>query len=742
MKAVILNVSFYSVPAQIPPAGMSRTILIYVAAILFSATVSGQTGPAFEKGNHLNHLAHESSPYLLQHADNPVDWYPWEEEAFRKAEELDRPIFLSIGYSTCHWCHVMEHESFEDKDVAQLLNRDFIAIKVDREERPEIDHLYMSVCQAMTGNGGWPLTIVMTPDKKPFFAGTYFPKQGRYGRPGLMELLPTIVDAWKNKREDLLQSADRVQDFLKEANAKTLGPPLSDTILKTTFEQFKNRFDNQYGGFGSQPKFPSPHNLIFLLRYYNMTHEKSARSMVETTLESMRLGGIFDQLGYGFHRYSTDQQWLVPHFEKMLYDQAMLTLAYTEAYQVTRKEFYRQTAEEILTYVLRDMSRPEGGFYSAEDADSEGKEGKFYLLKMAEIREILTPPEVEIITQVFHLQEEGNFSNGTSDSAGENILHLTGNTKDWITPASVIPAPDREVFNTAVQRLFQARETRIHPYKDDKILTDWNGLMIAALARASHVFKSDVYRQAAEKSAHFILKSLRREDGRLQKRFRNGQAGLDAHLDDYAFVIWGLLNLYETTFNLDYLQRARELTDLMVEDFWDEEHSGFFLGGDQSEKLLVRTKSGYDGAYPSGNSVATFDLLRLARITGDQTLNAMAEKSFRLYSNEIQRAPSGFTFLLTAYLFIEDDPKEIVIVGNGKDNTMKSALEAIRNLYSPNKIILFKDTNGDTDLLTRLAPWTEYQTSIDAQPTFYVCRNFACNQPTTDLDQAIHYIQE
>ncbi len=710
--------------------------------MLFSATVSGQTRPVSEKGNPLNHLAHESSPYLLQHADNPVDWYPWGEEAFRKAEELDRPIFLSIGYSTCHWCHVMEHESFEDEEVAQLLNRDFIAIKVDREERPEIDHLYMSVCQAMTGSGGWPLTIVMTPDKKPFFAGTYFPKESRYGRPGLMELLPAIADAWKNKRKDLLQSADRVQDFLKEANTKTLGPPLPDTILKTTFDQFQNRFDNQYGGFGTQPKFPAPQNLIFLLRYYNMTGEKSALSMVETTLQKMRLGGIFDQLGHGFHRYSTDQQWLVPHFEKMLYDQAMLTLAYTEAYQMTGNEFYRQTAEAILTYILRDMTRPEGGFYSAEDADSEGKEGKFYLWKMDEIQEILSPQEAEMITKVFHLREKGNFSDGSSDAAGENILHLSRETRDWITPGSAVPASDRAIFNTAVQKLFQARETRIHPFKDDKILTDWNGMMIAALARASLVFKSGTYRQAAEKSADFILKTLRREDGRLEKRFRNGQAGLDAHLDDYAFVVWGLLNLYESTFNLDYLKHARELTDVMVDNFWDEEHSGFFLGGDQSEKLLVRTKSGYDGAYPSGNSVATFDLLRLARITGDQTLSEMAEKSFRLYSSEIQRSPTGFTFLLTAYLFANNNPKEIVIVGNGKDEQMKSALEAIQNLYSPNKVILFKDTSADTDLLNQLAPWTEYQTSIDDQPTFYVCKNFACNQPTTDLSQAIQFIKE
>ncbi|MFQ6612187.1 MAG: thioredoxin domain-containing protein [Fidelibacterota bacterium] len=690
----------------------------------------------------MNHLADESSPYLQQHADNPVDWYPWGEEAFLKAQELDRPIFLSIGYSTCHWCHVMEHESFENEQVADLLNGNFVAIKVDREERQEIDHLYLSVCQAMTGSSGWPLTIIMTPEKKPFFAGTYFPRENRFGRPGLLELLPSIIDTWKNRRQNLLHSASQVQTFLEQNNTKTLGAPLPESIFKTTYNQLHSRFDNRFGGFGTQPKFPSPHNLLFLLRYYRMTGEKTVLVMVEKTLQEMRFGGVFDQLGFGFHRYSTDQQWLVPHFEKMLYDQAMLTLAYTEAYQITSNELYRRSAEEILSYVLRDMTSTEGGFYSAEDADSEGEEGKFYLWTIPEINRILTDEEAKLIIQIFNLQNQGNFQATETNSSEQNILHLNNKSRQWIEAENTISENDKTVFQTAREKLFNARETRIHPFKDDKILTDWNGLMIAALAKASIAFNSLEYRQAAEKSADFILRTMLKKNKRLYRRFRNGSVGIDASLDDYAFIIWGLLNLYEATFDLKYLKTACDLTETMSAEFWDKENSGFFLGSDQSDKLLVRAKSGYDGAYPSGNSVATLDILRLGKITGKPKWNEMAEESFRLYSEEIQQSPIGFTLLTVAYLFSRDNPKEIVIVGNQSTASTQTAINKIRSIYYPNKIILFKNLETDSDELAELAPWTETQMSIDNKPTFYVCKNFACNQPTTNVSTAIKLVQE
>ena len=511
-----------------------------------------------QENQYVNRLAKESSPYLLQHKNNPVDWYPWGDEAFQKALELNRPIFLSIGYSTCHWCHVMEEESFEDEQVAQLLNDSFISIKVDREERPEIDHLYMTVCQAMTGKGGWPLTIIMTPDKYPFFAGTYFPKKGRMGRPGMIELLPAISDAWLNKKDELIQSANQIKKYLIDSNNKELGDQLNQTILTNTNSQFINRYHKTHGGFGTKPKFPSPQNLIYLLRYHNMSGDKTSLLMVEKTLQEMRLGGIFDHVGFGFHRYSTDREWILPHFEKMLYDQAMLTLAYTEAYQITNNQLYKDTAEEILHYVQRDMTDKRGGFYSAEDADSEGEEGLFYLWTVEEIKNILSDEESELLINNYSLDKEGNYKDeATGKKTEKNILYLK-------QPINNIESKNR--LNEITKKLYLAREKRIHPLKDDKILTDWNGLMIAAFAKAGDVFNSNDYIQQAEKSAQFILKNLTDNNGRLLKRYRNGNAGVDAHLDDYAFFIWGLLELYEATFNVTYLTEAIQLSNIMFDE--------------------------------------------------------------------------------------------------------------------------------------------------------------------------------
>ena len=687
-----------------------------------------------QEKQYVNRLAKESSPYLLQHKNNPVDWYPWGDEAFQKATELNRPIFLSIGYSTCHWCHVMEDESFEDEQVAQLLNDNFISIKVDREERPEIDHLYMTVCQAMTGKGGWPLTIIMTPDKYPFFAGTYFPKKGRMGRPGMIELLPAIADAWVNKKGELIQSANQIKKYLIDSNNKEIGDQLNQTILTNTNSQFINRYDKTHGGFGLKPKFPSPHNLIYLLRYHNMSGDKTSLLMVEKTLQEMRLGGIFDHVGFGFHRYSTDREWILPHFEKMLYDQAMLTLAYTEAYQITNNQLYKDTAEEILHYVKRDMTDKRGGFYSAEDADSEGEEGLFYLWTIEEIKNILNNEESELLINTYGLDLEGNYKDeATGKKTEKNILYLK---------KSISNAKSKNRLNDISKKLYVAREKRIHPLKDDKILTDWNGLMIAAFAKAGDVFNSDDYIQQAEKSAQFILKNLTDNNGRLLKRYRNGNAGLDAHLDDYAFFIWGLLELYEATFNVTYLTEAVQLSNIMVEEFWDITNGGFFLGSENSEKLIVRAKTGYDGAMPSGNSVAAMNCSKLNRITGETKWAEISDKIFMTFSNEIQKTPSGYASMVNAFLFNVDSPKEIVIVGSSKDDKTKKAIEKIKSEYVPSKVIIFKDTDDKLNKLSPLAKWTVTQETIDEKTTFYICQDFACKIPTTDLDLALKFINE
>ena len=683
------------------------------------------------KGSKMNHLANEQSPYLLQHADNPVDWYPWGKEAFKKAKELDRPIFLSIGYSTCHWCHVMEHESFEDDSVAKLLNDSFISIKVDREELPEIDHVYMSVCQAMTGGGGWPLTIVMTPEKEPFFSGTYFPKDKRGGRSGLFQILPMIADAWNSKRQDIMTSVGQVKNYLDQLNSKPAGNNFSTELINRAYDQFRNGFDEEYGGFFRAPKFPSPHNLIFLMRYHHSFDNKIALDMATKTLKQMRLGGIYDHIGFGFHRYSTDRHWLVPHFEKMLYDQAMIAMAYTEAYHITGEDIFAQTAREIFTYVLRDMTASEGGFFSAEDADSEGEEGKFYIWTEQEIKEVLGEDYGKEFNDIFSITTPGNYRDESSGKETRlNIPHL----KNYNTNGS-------NEFESAREKLFNIREKRIHPLKDDKILTDWNGLMIAALAKAAIVLDEPVYLDAAEKAAEFVLHSISKGE-RLLKRYRNGVAALDAHLDDYAFMAWGLLELYEATFATKYLSQALDLMNIMVEDFWDDKNGGFFLGSDQSEKLIVRSKTAYDGAIPSGNSVAVMNMVKLTRITGNTNWAELAEKTIRAFSEDVNRAPTGYTLMLTGFMFDTQNSKEIVIVGDSRNRNTTKFLHTIRASYAPHKVLLFKDTSVSDNRLEQLANWTSTQNSINGKPTAYVCKNFACNQPTSDLQTALSFINE
>ena len=688
----------------------------------------------------MNRLANSQSPYLLQHKNNPVDWYPWSEEAFEKAEKENKPIFLSIGYSTCHWCHVMEHESFEDKEVAKLMNDNFISIKVDREEMPEIDHLYMSVCQAMTGRGGWPLTVVMSPKKEPFFAGTYFPKTGRGNQPGMMELIPSLMNAWNNKQDDIQKTIKQVNEYLINSNTSVPGNDLDKNVLNNAFYDFEERFDNEFGGFGSAPKFPSPHNLIFLLRYYKIFDEKNALDMVTTTLDKMRLGGIFDHIGYGFHRYSTDKNWFLPHFEKMLYDQAMISMAYLEAFEATKDEKYASIVEEIFSYVIRDMLNEEGGFFSAEDADSEGEEGTFYIWEFEEIINILGQNLGKEFCDIFGIKQGGNFlDEATGQLMPKNIPHLKQNILEYASINSLDITELQKSIESSRRTLFSERKKRIHPLKDDKILTDWNGLMIASMARAGRVLDKQNYIDTAKRSAEFILNNLT-DKGRLLKRFRNGKAGLQPHIDDYSFFIWGLIELYEATYEVLYLEKAIELSNVMVEDFIDNDNGGFFIGPESGEKLIVRAKDSYDGAIPSGNAVAALNFIRLSKFTGISKWEKIAFNIFKAFSNKINQVPSAHTFMLSANMFGTESPKEVVIVANEKYPEIKSNILELQNSYNPHTVYLFKSMKEQSKL-NQIAPWTETHIPIDDKLTFYVCENFACKMPTIDIKTAKKYLK-
>ncbi|HVO73698.1 MAG TPA: thioredoxin domain-containing protein, partial [Ignavibacteriaceae bacterium] len=572
-----------------------------------------------------NRLAAEKSPYLLQHANNPVDWFPWGEEAFSKAAEEEKPVFLSIGYSTCHWCHVMEKESFEDNEIAGLMNDAFISIKVDREERPDIDFIYMTVCQMLTGAGGWPLTIILTPDKKPFFAGTYFPKENRFGKVGIKELIPRIKELWKTNRQEINNSAGEIYSALQNYAKIEPGSKLTEDILDEAYKDLEKRFDPQFGGFADAPKFPTPHNLLFLLRYFKRRSQPKALEMAEKTLREMRKGGIFDQIGFGFHRYSTDREWLVPHFEKMLYDQALIAEACIEAYQLTKKDIYKKITEEIFEYVLRDMTSPDGGFYSAEDADSEGEEGKFYLWKYDQLKEILNG-NAELILQIFNVKPQGNWFDPVHGGYnGTNILRLQKGLDELAKESGLSADILIKKINSAREKIFQHRKQRVHPFKDDKILTDWNSLMISAFAKASAAFNNAYYLNAGENAASFIFNNLFDSKGLLLHRYRQDNSAIIANADDYAFFIASLIDLYEASFNTYYLKKALELTKQMLEHYWDNVYGGFFFTPDFAmEQQIVRNKEVYDGAVPSGNSVALLNLLKLGRITADPQLEEKA----------------------------------------------------------------------------------------------------------------------
>ena len=688
-----------------------------------------------------NHLINETSPYLRQHAHNPVDWYPWGPEAFERAQRENKPIFLSIGYSTCHWCHVMAHESFEHPEVARLMNEAFVSIKVDREERPDIDNVYMSACQVMTGSGGWPLSIIITPDKKPFFAATYIPREGRFGLIGMMELIPHIRELWATRRGEALSLSNEIAAVLQQTSQDTPGEELDEATLELTYEQLAKRFDGQHAGFSSAPKFPTPHNLLFLLRYWKRGSNKAALDMVEKTLQAMRRGGIYDHVGFGFHRYSTDSQWLVPHFEKMLYDQAMLAMAYTEAYQATGKEDYGKTAREIFTYVLRDMTAPEGGFCSAEDADSEGEEGKFYLWTQEEVRQALGNEEADFVARVFNIEKDGNFAEqATRRKSGVNILHLTKALGELASDLNLSQQDLQAHLELIRQKLFAYREKRVHPMKDDKILTDWNGLMIAALAKGAQAFDEPEYAEAACRAADFILGNMRKPDGRLLHRYRDGQAGVEANLDDYAFLVWGLIELYEAIFDARHLEVALELTSDMVRHFWDEDGGGLYLTPDDGESLFVRKKEIYDGAIPSGNSVAMLNLLRLGRMTATSALEEKAARIGSAFSGSVKQSPSAHTQLMVALDFGIGPCYEVVIAGNAQAEDTKAMVKALRTRFLPNKVVLLNPGERESPEIAKLAEFTKNQSSINGKATAYVCMNYNCKLPTTDINKMLELL--
>ncbi len=694
-----------------------------------------------KKEKFTNRLIHEKSPYLLQHAHNPVDWYPWGKEAFERAKNENKPLFLSIGYATCHWCHVMERESFEDPEVARLMNEVFISVKVDREERPDIDTVYMRVCQILTGSGGWPLTIFLTPDKKPFFSSTYIPKENRFGRLGMQELIPHIQELWENNRSELETSADKIVTSLQESPTSGQGKDPREDTLDTAYHQLEQQFDSEHGGFGTSPKFPAPHTLFFLLRDWKRTGTNNALHMVEKTLQFMRRGGLFDHIGYGFHRYSTDALWLVPHFEKMLYDQALLAMAYTEAFHVTRNYDYKNTAEEIFTYVLRDMTSPEGAFYSAEDADSEGEEGKFYLWTSDELEKILSKEEAYLALSVFNVENVGNFTEeATGRKTGTNILHLKKSLEEIASELKLSPEALSHHLESIRVSLFKTREKRIRPLKDDKVLVDWNGLMIAALAKAAAAFDEPTYVHSAQKATDFILNNMLDKQGRLFHRYREGQSSITAFLDDYAFLIWGLIELYEATFDPRFLKEALELNEILIKHFWDDKDGGFYFTPDDGEKLPLRQKELYDGAIPSGNSIEMFNLLRLARLTSNPELEEKASQTGRIYSKDIELSPSAFTQMMAAVSFGIGPSYEVVIVGDTEAADTKAMFKALRTEFVPNKVVLFIPTDKDPSAIFEMAPFTSRMTSIEGKATAYVCQNFSCQQPTTDINKMLQFI--
>ncbi|RPH44340.1 MAG: thioredoxin domain-containing protein [Planctomycetota bacterium] len=652
-----------------------------------------------------NRLAKEKSPYLLQHAHNPVDWYPWGQEAFDKAKKEEKPIFLSIGYSTCHWCHVMEHESFEDEEVAKILNEKFVSIKVDREERPDVDQIYMAAVQAMTSHGGWPLSAWLTPDLKPFMGGTYFPKEDRFGRPGFKTILTRIDELWKTKRAELVESGDQVTAHLqKMSEAEEPGEVKVDAVLEKGHFQMEKSFEPRFGGFSQQPKFPHSTTIQYLLRHHARTGNKDSLQMAEKSLTEMARGGIYDQLGGGFARYSTDTMWIVPHFEKMLYDNALLTVAYLEAWQLTKKESYARIVRETLDYILRDMTSKEGGFYSAEDADSEGIEGKFYVWNPAQVAEVLGK-DADRFMKAFDVTPRGNW-----EPHEESIPKKQ----------SVLRVVEDGDFADLKKKMFEARSKRIRPHLDDKVLTSWNALMISAMAQAGAALGEPKYRDAAVRAATFLL-GTHKKDGKLLRTSRLGEAKLDAYLEDYAYLSQAMLDLYEATFDPAYFEEARGLVAKAVELFWDDAAGGFYTTSKSHESLIARMREEYEGPHPTGNSVMALTLLKLHDYTGDAAIRDRADKTIRAYKTHLERYPAGHAYMMCALEYLKGPSREIVVTGPDPEPLLK----VVRGRFLPNKVVALADGRAKIPLLEGRDP-------VNGKAAAYVCENMACKKPVTD----------
>jgi len=664
-----------------------------------------------EQAQFTNHLINETSPYLLQHAHNPVDWYPWGDEAFEIARRENKPVLLSIGYSACHWCHVMAHESFEDEEIAKLMNESFVNIKVDREERPDLDQIYMNAVQMMTHHGGWPMTVFLTPDAVPFYGGTYFPPQDRYNMPGFPRVLIGVAEAYRDKQDEIREtSASLINELRRLSITNGSDHPIETELLDAAYVGVVRNYDSINGGFGGAPKFPPAMTLEFLLRTYVRTGNHEALEMVKYTCSKMANGGMYDQIGGGFHRYSTDARWLVPHFEKMLYDNALLSRLYLHYCQVSGEQSARETAEGILDYVLREMTHPDGGFYSTQDADSEGHEGKFFVWEIKEIHETLGDKDAAAFSAYYNLTEAGNFE-------GKNIPNVT-RTKEAVAQSLEISEAELEAsLQESRRKLFKLRETRIKPDRDEKILTAWNGLMLASFAEAGVILNRPDYTDAARRNAEFVLSNLR-EDGRLLRTWKDGQAKFNAYLEDYAFLSEGLLTLFETTGEQRWLKESLALADRMIEEFWDDESGGFYFTGKSHESLIVRSKDYFDNATPSGNSVAAMVLLRLAALTGRENYGNLATAVLREIGDQIRRYPSGFGYALSAVDFLLSTPKEVSIVGNDEADISPLLAETWRK-YIPNKVVapgFVRDSEA-----AQITPLLANRPLVNGLATAYVC---------------------
>ena len=674
-----------------------------------------------------NRLINETSPYLLQHANNPVDWYPWGEEALERARSEDKPILLSIGYSACHWCHVMERESFEDETIAGLMNENFVSIKVDREERPDLDQVYMQAVQMLTGSGGWPMTVFLTPEGKPFYGGTYFPPDDRQGMPGFPRLLTSIAEAYSTNRGEVDRVTQQLTTQMSQSNQVPQGTSiLTVDILHQAYSSLATNFDYQNGGFGNAPKFPQPMTPEFLLRYYHHGYNPRALELVELTLEKMAYGGIYDQIGGGFHRYSTDPYWLVPHFEKMLYDNALLARLFLHTYLITGRALYRRVVEETLDYVLREMTDPSGGFYSAQDADSEGVEGKFFVWSPGEINAVMGDTDGEVFAGYYGVTAGGNFE-------GKNILNIRQNPEEFAETKGLTADQLGDIINRGSKALLEVREQRIHPMRDDKVLASWNGLMLRSFAEAAAALGRPDYLAVAIKNAGFLVGSMK-SDGRLLRTYRDGQAKLLGYLEDYSFVIDGLLALYEATFDLRWLEEAVTLADSMIELFWDEGIGGFYDTGSDHETLVVRPRDVFDNAQPCGGSVASDVLLRLAVFTGKSDYSAKAAAPLRSLHQAMSQSPGGTGHWLSALDFYVSPPKEIAVIGPRDDPATQALLDTVFHRFLPNKVVMGVEPplsptvgNSGSDI-----PLLAGRGMVGGLPSAYVCQNYACQLPVTD----------